>query len=86
MKKKFPYQIVNIHTNSRKPGFIYATIVDDRNKLCVNATLDYCINWIRDKHERLQTNNDDPDGEHPGFGPEADPSRDYEGENTFGPD
>lgn len=24
--------------------------------------------------------------EHPGFGPEADPDRDYEGENTFGPD
>lgn len=56
MKKTFPYQIVNIHTNSRKPGVIYAAIVDDRNELCVSATLDYCMKWIRDKHKCFQTN------------------------------
>ncbi len=29
---------------------------------------------------------DVPSSTHPGFGPEADPDRDYDGENTFGPD
>ena len=77
---KFPYQITNIHTNTRKPGVIYATIVDDKNQLCANATLDYCVKWIKDAHEKSEQD------VHPGFGSDADPEQDYEGENTFGPD
>jgi hypothetical protein len=82
MKSTFPYRIKDIHTNSRKPGVIYATVVDDKGVLCVNATLDYCVKWIEGKHNELFSDNTS----HPGFGPEADPDRDYEGENTFGPD
>lgn len=82
---KFPYQIIDIRTNPRKPGFIYATLIDDKGNLCVNATLDYCVKWIEEKHSELFSSDSD-DTSHPGFGPEADPDRDYEGENTFGPD
>lgn len=81
---RFPYQITNIHTNSRHPGFLYATIVDDKNQLCVSATLDYCVNYIKEAFEHSQVNNDDPDSG--GIGGDADPGRDYEGENRFGPD
>ncbi len=79
----FPYQIINVRTNPRKPGFIYATIVDDKNTLCVNATLDYCVKWLKNAHENMQYNTANPDS---GIGGDADPNRDYEGENRFGPD
>lgn len=41
------YKIVNVRTISRKPGIIYASIVDAQGQLCVNATLDYCVGWIK---------------------------------------
>jgi hypothetical protein len=105
MNMTFPYQITNIRTNSRKPGLIYASIVNENNELCVNATLDYCIQWIykmrREKFSDnfkhipsdlkeldrniMQQNKSTSCKGHPGFGPEADPDQDYEGENTFGP-
>lgn len=78
---KFPYQIINIRTNPRKPGIIYAEIVDNENRPYVSATLEYCIQWIENKYKELFHTSE----EHPGFGPEADPERDYEGENRFGP-
>lgn len=86
MKKTFPYQITNIHTQPNNSVVLYATVVDDKNKRCVDASLDYCVKYIKEAFEHSKINNDDPDGEHPGFGPQADPGRDYEGENTFGPD
>lgn len=54
MNKPFPYQITNIRTNTRKPGFIYATIVDDKNERCVSATLEYCVKWIERKVDELK--------------------------------
>lgn len=43
------YQIVNVRTVSRKPGLIYASVVDSQGQLCVNATLDYCVDWIKNE-------------------------------------
>lgn len=49
------YSIVNVRTLARKPGFVYATIVDKRGQLCVNATLDYCVEWLEMALERAKT-------------------------------
>ena len=43
---KSRYQITNIRTNTRKPGFVYASVVDEKGHLMVNATLEYCVDWI----------------------------------------
>lgn len=44
---KLEYKIVDIRTDSRRPGIIYANIIDENGGLCVSATLDYCVTWIR---------------------------------------
>ncbi len=82
---KLPYKIVDIRINARFPRHIYATIVDENGNTCVNATLDYCVRWVKEAMNNRSVGNATSE-EHPGFGPEADPDRDYEGENRFGPD
>jgi hypothetical protein len=44
---KLGYKIIDVRTTDRKPGFIYATIVDAQGAICVNATFDYCVDWIK---------------------------------------
>lgn len=41
MNTKTELVIKNIHTNSRKPGIIYASVYDGDELVC-SATLDYC--------------------------------------------
>ena len=48
MKKDIDYEIVNIHTNTRFPGEVYAKVRGGPdNAIYVNATLDYCCQWIK---------------------------------------
>lgn len=43
----YDYQIVDIHTDDRFPGILYAKVKDDEGDLCVvSATLEYCYHWI----------------------------------------
>ena len=50
---KLEYQIVNVCTVARKPGVIYASVTDSQGHVCVTATLDYCVGWIKQNAEKF---------------------------------
>lgn len=47
------YKLINVRTLARRPGIVFATIVNDQEQICVNATLDYCIQWLEVEATRL---------------------------------